>query len=274
MSATATATRTVPARRVRLRQIVLPTEHGSWGFLFEPIVAGLAVAFSATGLWIAVAVIGAFLARRPLQVLLTVWRRGDPNMIAPVAANFLTSFSILIGGGIVGAAISGGWQCLIPLAAVLPLALFQLWYEAARPGRQLFAELSGGIVMAATAASMALAAGKGWTVAAGLWFIFAARFLPSVLYVRNRLALDKGKPVSFAVPILGHVVALGAAAALAGSGIIPLLPVAMFMLLFLRAAIGLSPARRKVKAMRIGVWEVIYGALLVAVVIISYATAT
>ena len=78
-----------PARRVRLRQIVLPTEHGSWGFLLEPIVAGVAVAFSAASVWIAVAVIGAFLARRPLQVLINVWRRGDPNLIGPVAANVM-----------------------------------------------------------------------------------------------------------------------------------------------------------------------------------------
>jgi hypothetical protein len=145
-----------------------------------------------------------------------------------------------------------------------------LWYEISRPGRQLFAELSGGIVMGPTAAAMAISAGLAWPVAAGLWFIFAARFLPSVLYVRNRLALEKGKPMSHAIPIGAHIVALAGAAALAGAGIIPLLPVAMFGLLFLRATIGLSPVRRRVKAKRIGVWEVIYGALLVAVVIFSY----
>lgn len=263
-----------PARRIRLRQIVLPTEHGSWGFLFEPIVAGLAVAFSAAGVWIAVAVVGAFLARRPLQVLIIVWRRGDPNLIGPIAANFLTAFVVLTGGGVVGAVVSAGPQSIVPLAAVLPLAVFQLWYEAVRPGRQLLAELSGGIVMSATAASMALAAGMTWAAAAGLWFIFAARFLPSVLYVRNRLALEKGKPMSFAVPIGAHALALGAAAILAGSGVIPLLPVGMFLLFFVRASVGLSPMRRRVKAMKIGVWEVIYGAMLVAVVIFSYLSAS
>ncbi len=266
----AAATNVAPPRRIRLRQIVLPTEHGSWGFLFEPIVAGLAVAFSAAGIWIAVTVIGAFLVRRPLQVLIGVWRRGDVNMIAPVAATFLTAFTVLIGGGLVAVVVTAGVPSLIPLAAVVPLAIFQLWYEAARPGRQLLAELSGGIVMAATAASMALAAGMTWAAAAGLWFIFAARFLPSVLYVRNRLALEKGKPMSYSTPIGAHVLALAAAAALAGLGVIPLLPVGVFLLLLVRASVGLSPARRRIKAMKIGVWEVIYGAMLVAVVIFSY----
>lgn len=270
MAVAATITKPSPVRRIRLMQIVFPTEHGSWGFLSEPVVAGLAVAFSAGGVWIAVAVIGAFMARRPLQVLINVWRHGDPNMVAPVAANFLTAFSILMAGGIIGALVTSGPQSLMPIAAVLPLAVFQLWYETARPGRQLLAELAGGIVMAATAASIALAGGMAWAAAAGLWFIFAARFLPSVLYVRNRLALEKGKPMSYAVPIGAHGLALGAAAMLAGLGIIPLLPVGMFLLLFVRASVGLSPARRRIKAMKIGVWEVIYGAMLVAVVIYSY----
>lgn len=270
MAMSATIAKPRPVRRVRLSQIVLPTEHGSWGFLFEPIVAGLAIAFSLGSVWIAVAVVGAFMARRPLQVLINVWRRGDPNGIAPVAANFLAAFSILTVGGVVGAYVSAGPQSLVPLVAVLPLALFQLWYEISRPGRQLFAEMSGGIVMGATAAAMVIAAGMSWPIAAGLWFIFAARFLPSILYVRNRLALEKGKPMSHAIPITAHIVALTGAAALAGAGIIPVLPVAVFFLLFLRAAVGLSPLRRRVKAKRIGVWEVIYGALLVAVVIFSY----
>lgn len=274
MAMAATISKPGSARRVRLGQVVLPTEHGSWGFLLEPIVASLAVAFSAAGAWIAAAVFGAFMARRPLQILINIWRRGDPNLIAPVAANFLAAFSILLAGGLIGAVIISGPGSLVPLAAVVPLAVFQLWYEAARPGRQLLAELSGGIVMAATAASIALAAGMTWAAAAGLWFIFAARFLPSVLYVRNRLALEKGKPMSFAVPIGAHGLALAAAAILAGSGIIPLLPVGIFLLLFVRACVGLSPVRRRIKAMKIGVWEVIYGAMLVAVVIFSYLSAS
>jgi len=29
------------ARKIKLGQIALPTEHGSWGFLLEPLVAAL-----------------------------------------------------------------------------------------------------------------------------------------------------------------------------------------------------------------------------------------
>jgi hypothetical protein len=44
----------------------------------------------------------------------------------------------------------------------------------------------------------------------------------------------------------------------------------MFAVLLGRAVIGLSPYRSKIKAMRIGVWEVIYGTLTALSVVIGY----
>ncbi len=58
-------------RDVRLKAVALPIEHGSWGFLFEPLLAGLLVAPSFASIWIALLVIGAFLTRQPLKVYLT-----------------------------------------------------------------------------------------------------------------------------------------------------------------------------------------------------------
>ncbi|MBZ0296495.1 MAG: YwiC-like family protein [Anaerolineae bacterium] len=36
-------------RRPNLRSVALPAEHGGWGFLIEPILLGLLVAFSVNG---------------------------------------------------------------------------------------------------------------------------------------------------------------------------------------------------------------------------------
>jgi hypothetical protein len=44
----------------------------------------------------------------------------------------------------------------------------------------------------------------------------------------------------------------------------------MFAVLLGRAVVGLSPYRRKVKAMRIGVWEVVYGTLTALSVVVGY----
>src|SRR5215212_11211122 len=55
---------------VALRPLALPTEHGGWGFLFEPIVLGLAVAPSWSGVLVAIAFIFGFLTRQPLKLAL------------------------------------------------------------------------------------------------------------------------------------------------------------------------------------------------------------
>ncbi len=55
-------------RRIRLRPIALPAEHGGWGLLFEPIVLGLLLAPSLAGLLLSVAATGAFLARHPFKL--------------------------------------------------------------------------------------------------------------------------------------------------------------------------------------------------------------
>ena len=80
-----------PAARVPLKRVLVPAEHGSWGFLAEPLVLGLAVAFSGAGLLLALAVVAAFLARQPLKLVWTDRRKGRryPRTAAAERALFL-----------------------------------------------------------------------------------------------------------------------------------------------------------------------------------------
>jgi hypothetical protein len=258
-----------PVRRVRLRQIALPTEHGSWGFLFEPLVAGLAIGFSSGGVWITLIVIGAFLARRPLQVFIN--QRNAPAAETKAAAlKFVVVYSLASAAGLVGTLLTSDPAVLLPLVLALPVAAFQLYIESTARGRQLVAELSGAVIMPTSAASIILADGGGWPFAAAIWFFFAARFLPSILYVRNRLNLEKGKRSSMLLPALAHVVALISVSVLALSGYLPMLIIPAFVLLLARAIFGLSEYRRRVKAMRIGVSEVVYGVIVIASLIAGH----
>src|SRR5207237_1966626 len=99
MSTNASTITAAAKRTVRKKAVALPIEHGSWGFLLEPLVAALAVAFSASGLWIALMVIGAFLTRRPLQILLADWqaKRQLPQTEMALKFNLLYSATAAIG---------------------------------------------------------------------------------------------------------------------------------------------------------------------------------
>jgi len=53
---------------VRWRSVALPTEHGGWAFISEPVLLGLLLAPSAGGLALGLAAFAAFLLRQPFKL--------------------------------------------------------------------------------------------------------------------------------------------------------------------------------------------------------------
>ena len=249
-------------------RIILPTEHGSWSFLFEPIVVGSALAFSATAPWIALIMIGAFFARQPLK---TAYIARKNPVVSGTATKFVILFGALALTGLIGAVLSAdAWWVFYPFAVAAPLALQQTALDLSKKSRDLLAELTGAVAISSSVAAIALAGGLGWPAAVALWAVFVGRFIPSILYVRNRLLLEKGKPYERVQPIASHFISLLMIIGLAMIGFASWLTVGMFAFLAARCIHGLSPYRVKMKAMKIGVWEVIYGTLTVVSIIAGY----
>jgi hypothetical protein len=261
---------TVARPKARLRGIALPNEHGSWGILFEPLVAAVAIAFTAVAPFVALLFIGAFLMRQPLRIYLADLKAGRDLPQTAAARRFVLFYTIIFAAGLAGTLITSSLTALIPLAIVAPLAGVQIYYDVARRSRQLVPELTGAIALSSSAAVIALAADWTPAAAASLSVIFVFRLIPSILYIRNRLFLEKGKKYSVAIPVLAHAAALAGTIALVAYELCSILTVTMIAVLFVRSLIGLSSYRRKRKAMQIGVHEVIYGALTVLSVILGH----
>jgi hypothetical protein len=259
-----------PRREVRVKRLVLPTEHGSWGFLLEPIVASLAIAFTAAGGWIALMVIGAFLARQPLKFALMGLTGNGFREQTIAAIKFTMLFGAIFAAGFAGALATAPQHSMFPFLVIAPLASYQIFCDLSRKSRELLPELTGAIAISSSAAAIALAGGISWPIAMGIWATFIARLIPSILYVRNRLRLEKGKEYSILGPVSAHLLALGAVGLLAAFGLASYLTVGMFGFLMIRSAVGLSDYRRRIKAMRIGVYEVIYGTLTVVSIILGH----
>ena len=252
---------------VPISRIVLPTEHGSWSFLLEPIAVGCAVAFSPAAPWIALMAVGAFFMRQPLKTAFLAKRNKD---VLFAAVKFAVIFGTAAAVGVVGAAMTAGAWAFYPFAVAAPLAIQQIFLDLSTRGRSLLAEITGAVAISSTVAAIALAGGLGWPAAAALWAVFVCRFIPSILYVRDRLNLEKGKPFDSVGPILSHVISLAVVAGLAVFGFASWLTVGMFAFLAARCVYGLSEYRVKMRAMQIGVWEVIYGALTVISIVVGY----
>ena len=259
-----------PKTAVRLQGIALPNEHGSWGILFEPLVAAVAVAFSAAAPFIAILFISSFLLRQPLRVWLADRAAGRDLPQTAAARKYALIFFSMAVVGFVGSVSFAPPLSLLPLVLIMPLAAVQIRYDVARQSRRLLPELCGAVALSSSAAIIALSA--GWTpmAAAALSLVFVLRMIPSILYVRNRLLLEKGKSHSIAVPVEAHILAFAVAVILALLGLCPILTAIMFAVLLGRAWIGMSPFRKKRKAMQIGVMEVVFGALTVFSFVIGH----
>ncbi|MDX6269075.1 MAG: hypothetical protein QOD28_298 [Acidobacteriota bacterium] len=255
---------TAASARVRIRTVALPTEHGGWGLMLEPVALGLLVAPSLAGSFLAVATLGAFLARHPFKVLSGDRRRGRRFPRTVVAERFALLYACLALAGLLAAtATAVSYQFILPLFLAAPFAAVQLAFDAKGQSRALAPELAGSFGLAAVSTSIALADGWPLPLAFGLWAILASRIVPTILYVRARLQLKHGETPHLSPVYLTHVCALVVVAALALLKVAPLLVVSAMLVLLLRAACGFSETAQRASAKQIGIRELAYGAMTV-----------
>lgn len=68
---------TAQAQKLRtIRPVAVPSEHGGWGFVLELALLGLLLAPAVAGTRLAMAMLGPFLARQSLKLVLADRRGG------------------------------------------------------------------------------------------------------------------------------------------------------------------------------------------------------
>lgn len=256
----------------RWKSVALPTEHGGWAFIGEPILLGLLIAFTWGGLALGVAALAVFLLRQPLKLLIKdiQHRRSVPR--TATARRFVRIYGLT-------ATLAGMlmlWHLpnllvLLPLALSAPLIAALLWHDVHNESRALVAELAGAVATGSIAASMLLMADKTLPIALGVWLALGVKSLTAVLYVRTRLRLERGqaaghgRTVAIVAHILGVGVLSGAAALAWGTWGAALAQV----ILTARAALGLSAWRAPRAAKHIGMQEVGYGLMFILLVAVG-----
>jgi YwiC-like protein len=253
-----------PPAVLNLKAVALPVEHGGWGFLLEPVVLGLLVAPSAAGLLYGVAALGAFLARHPLKLALLDRGKGTRTARTRAAERFVLAYGAAALLALLAAARLGGPRPLLPLLAVAPMGVLQVVYDARNQSRALLPETTGAVALGSLVSAVSLAGGLALAPALGLFALLAARGVAAVLYVRARLRMDRGKGRSVGPTYVSHGAGVGLAAGLANAGWTPWLAVGAFVVLLLRAVFGLSHGHRPVRPKVVGLTELAYGVLTVA----------
>jgi hypothetical protein len=156
------------------------------------------------------------------------------------------------------------------LAAAAPVGLVALAFDALGRSREVVAETAGAMALAGAATAIALAGGFPASLAWAAGVLLALRAIPSVLYVRVRLRLDRGLVAGPGVAWLAHVVALLAAVVLWRQGWAPWIAVGLFATLLARALWGLSRLRRPVRPQVVGFQELGFGLLTLVLLAIGF----
>ncbi|MBK8024887.1 MAG: YwiC-like family protein [Chloroflexi bacterium] len=244
-----------------MKSVALPAQHGGWGFLFEPMLAGLILAPSWAGLFLSLSAFFVFLLHQPLKTALKDRLRGRRFARTALAERVALAYGAVAAIAFLAAHFAAEYAFWPPFLIAVPLAAVQFWGDIRNEGRTAAAEIAGALAFAGLGAMLVLVAGGSPLQAALIWALLAARIIPSILYVRARLRLSKGQPVDPRPSNAAHAVALvGVLIAVWAAGLSPL-PLIGSALLLVRAALGLSRRHKPVPAKVIGFREVAYGAL-------------
>ena len=254
------------------KSIALPVERGAWGFLFEPLIAGIIIAPSIAAPFIPLLAVGAFLTRQPLKFFLGDWRQNRTLPRTLIARKFVLIFGGIATFGLLGSLIFAPLHSFLPFVLATPLVIYLVIQDLARQTRHLVPELLAAAALASSVSVLALAGGFAAPFALALCAVILARLIPSILYVRCRVRMNKDKEFTIFSPIAAHIAALILVIGIYYIGLSSLLTVLMATFLAGRAIYGLSPYRQSLSAKTIGIWEVVYGIAYALSIGIGYYT--
>ncbi|MFW5772853.1 MAG: prenyltransferase, partial [Phototrophicaceae bacterium] len=115
-----------------------------------------------------------------------------------------------------------------------------------------------------------LMAGWSWTPALALWLALAIKAVTTVLYVRSRLRLERGKAAAEVAAVGAHGVGLAVLVGAWLAGWLPWTAPLAMALLTIRAGVGPSPLRKPRPPKVIGFQEMGYSLAFVALIALGF----
>ncbi|OGN79761.1 MAG: hypothetical protein A2X24_12495 [Chloroflexi bacterium GWB2_54_36] len=143
-----------PRPQIMLRHVAVPNEHGSWVFLFSPLLIGLFAGgtFQVGSLLLVGAVLAAFMLRQPITILVKIISKRRPRTELPATAFWITIYGLIGLGFLTGLMAMGFEQLLFLAAPALPVFAWHLWLVSRRSERrQPIVEIAGSGVLALVA---------------------------------------------------------------------------------------------------------------------------
>ena len=255
------------------KQIFLPQDHGSWVFIFSPLLIGLFAGgrFTFASLSLVIAALAAFLVRQPVTIAVKAYsgRRPKSDLLA-------ARFWFALYGGIVVIALTGliraGFGYLLLLAIPgAPVFAWHLWLVSKREERrQINVEiLATGVLSLAAPAAYWVGIGRydpaGWWLWLLVWFQTAASIVYAYLRLEQRdQAEGLGRGELWKMGVRAFAYTTFNLAVILALGLVSILPRFLFLpylVQWMETLWGISHPAIKWKPTRIGIRQLIVSTL-------------
>lgn len=176
------------------RQIYLPQDHGSWVFIFSPLLIGLFAGgqFRIASLYLVFAAIAAFLIRQPITIAVKAWTGRRTRSDLPVARFWISAYGMFLLLALTGLVLTGFGYILILAVPGLPVFAWHLWLVSRRAERrQVNVEvIATGVLALAAPAAYWVGIGHydptGWWLWILVWLQSAASIVHAYLRLEQR----------------------------------------------------------------------------------------
>ena len=264
------------------KQIYLPQDHGSWVFIFSPLLIGLFAGgrFTAASLYLVIAAIAAFLVRQPITVAVKAWTGRRNRADLPAARFWIVIYGSILLLALMGLILSGYGYVLFLAVPGVPVFAWHLWLVSRREERrQVNVEIiATGVLALAAPAAYWVGTGQydpmGWWLWVLTWLQSAASIVYAYLRLEQR-SLDR-------VPGRSELWKMGSRAFAYTTfnlifsfalGVLSILPAFIFLSYLIQWAEtvwGIFRPAIKWKPTRIGIRQLIVSTLWTVVFIISW----
>ncbi len=200
-------------------RVLLPADHGSWALVLSPLLLGLLLAPSAEAFSCATGVLAAFLARQPLRLAWTDFRRRRLYPRTRWAAGWAAT---LLPAALACWALAAPWGAwVVWLAAGLALGLPQLALEFRGARGSLAAEALAALGAALMGGAVALAGGAEPSRAGPAAVLAGIDAAAAVAWVRAQLGKEDARRAAWLATslVFGGVVGAAWAASAGGVGL-------------------------------------------------------
>jgi hypothetical protein len=266
------------------KQIYLPQDHGSWVFLFSPLLIGLfaGARFTPASLYLVIAVMAAFLIRQPITIAVKAFtgRRSRTDLFA--ARFWIMAYGAILFLVLAGLLFSGFVYIFLLAIPGIPVFAWHLWLVSKRAERrQVNVEIiATGVLALAAPAAYWVATGRydpaGWWLWILTWFQSAASIVYAYLRLEQRdLTQIPGRSElwrmgwrAFAYTTFNLI----SSVVLGGLSIVPPLLFLPYLLQWMETLWGIFHPAVKWKPTRIGVRQLIVSTLWTILFILTWMT--